>query len=94
MPMLKDGSRLLDDSETKPFKSVTEEEFKQMQAEWSRDQKKTHSRKTKQQDKGKEISNTGKIYTPSVEVLPPSYYRGQDKKYKPHKDKNGDIIPE
>ena len=25
--------------------------------------------------------------------LPASYYRGQDKKAKPKKDKNGDIIP-
>ncbi|MCD7943428.1 MAG: hypothetical protein LUH43_00800 [Clostridia bacterium] len=90
--MLKDGSRLPDDSETMPFKSVIKEEFKQMQAERSRDQEKTHSRKTKQQDK--ETPKTWKIYTPSVVVLPPSYYRGLDKKYKPHKDKNGDIIPE
>ncbi|MCD8055313.1 MAG: hypothetical protein LUE25_01130 [Clostridiales bacterium] len=92
--MFKDGSRLPDDSETMPFKSVTEEEFKQMQAEWSRDQEKTHSGKTKHQDKDKETPKTWKIYTPSVVVLPPSYYRGLDKKYKPHKDKNGDIIPE
>ncbi|MCD7831626.1 MAG: hypothetical protein LUI01_05115 [Firmicutes bacterium] len=92
--MFKDGSRLLDDSETMPFKSVTEEEFMQMQAECSRDQKKTQSGKTKKQDKDKETPKTRKIYTPSVEVLPQSYYRGQDKKHKPHKDKNGDIIPE
>lgn len=90
--MLKDRSRLPDDSETMPFKSVTEEEFMQMQAERSRDQERTHSGKTKQQDK--ETPKIGEIYTPSVEVLPPSYYRGLDKKYKPHKDKNGDIIPE
>ncbi|MCD7787607.1 MAG: hypothetical protein LUH59_01575 [Firmicutes bacterium] len=90
--MFKDESRLLEDSETMPFKSVTEEEFMRMQAECSRDQKKTHSGKTKQQDK--EAPKTGKIYTPSAEVLPQSYYSGQDKKHKPHKDKNGDIIPE
>lgn len=92
--MLKDGSWLLDDSETMPFKFVTEEEFKQMQAEWSRNQKKTHSGKAQRQDKDKETPKTWKVYTPSTEVLPPSYYRGQDKKNKPHKDKNGDIIPE
>ena len=30
---------------------------------------------------------------PSVKDLPASYYSGQDKKTKPKKDKNGDIIP-
>ena len=92
--MLKDGSWLLDDSETMPFKFVTEEEFKQMQAEWSRDQKKTHSNKTKKQDNDKKTQRTWKVYTPSGEVLPPSYYRGFDKKYRPLKDKNGKIIPQ
>lgn len=29
----------------------------------------------------------------AVNELPASYYRGQNKKTKPKKDKNGDIIP-
>lgn len=39
----------------------------------------------------------GENYIPpanSTGGLPPSYYRGLDKKYKPPKDKNGKIIPQ